>query len=227
MQKCRAVDPKGGGFDEGIDEGFGDEHAAVFSGLGGVLEHVAGGGVDPVDGDAELGEVEKGGAVFVGEEVPIGEGGVLEVDPFEAALDKVAEEEAFHERGGEVAAKEDPLGGDEAVFDAFEEGVFRLLLDIALDEEGLLGGIEEAGEFALVGLALDPVAGFKMEELLSFDDEDGGAVRLGQGGCFKGIEQGSGVFKAGLELVAVGEEDVFAVGLEGVELDGDGTDLFA
>ena len=36
---------------------------------------------------------------------------------------------------------------------AFKKGISRLLFDVLLNEQGLLGGIKEAGEIAHVGLA--------------------------------------------------------------------------
>ncbi len=101
-----------------------------------------------------------------------------------------------------------------------------MLLDVALDEEGLLGGIEEARKGAFLGFSFDPVFRVEVEELLSFDDEDGGSVFKGEGGGFKRVEEGGGVFETGLELVPVGKEDVFAVGFQGVEFDGDDGDFF-
>ena len=66
------------------------------------------------------------------------------------------------------------------------------------DEERLLGGIEEPGEFAHVGLAGDPIVRLKVEELIALDDEDRGAVCKRQRRRFEGFEQYFRIFKAGL-----------------------------
>ena len=57
-----------------------------------------------------------------------------------------------------------------------------------------------------------------MKELIAFDDEDSGQMVQRCRSCIEGLKNNFGIFKAALELVPVGEEDVFAVGLECIEL---------
>ncbi len=114
-----AVDAEGGGVEEGFNIGEWDEHARVLLGLGDVLEDFFCGFVDPENGDRKLGEIEEEGAVFVGEKFAVGERGVLEIDPFKAAEDLIAEEHSLHHGGGEIAGEEDSFAGDELVLDGF------------------------------------------------------------------------------------------------------------
>ena len=92
----------------------------------------------------------------MGKKAVVGGGRSLEIDPFETALDLIVEEHPFEKGSGEVAREENPLRGDEAVFDGFEERKGGLVFDVFFDEERLAGWVGEAGEFVFVGFAEDP-----------------------------------------------------------------------
>ncbi len=66
--------------------------------------------VDPIDGDAEFGQIEEHGAIFVGEKVVVGAGGMLEIDPFEASEDLIVEEHPLEKGCGKMAAEQESLG---------------------------------------------------------------------------------------------------------------------
>lgn len=158
-------------------------------------------------------------------EISISERGVFEINAFEAFLHEIAEQKPFHERRRKVAREKDALRCDEAVFNAFEEGVVCLLLDVALHEEGLLGGVEESREFRLVCFARNPVFRLKRKHLLSFDDEHRSSVGEGKRGCFKSGEERGGIFETVLQLIPIGEENVLAMRFQCVKLDRDSRDL--
>jgi hypothetical protein len=162
----------------------------------------------------------------VRKKISIGERRGLEIDPFEIPVDLIVEEHLFEERRREVAGEQDPFAGDESVFDRFEERERRLLVDVPFDGCGLTRGVDNAGELAHAGFAGDPLRRGELEELMSFDDEHSGEVMEGSGSGLERFEKGFRIFKGRLELVAVCEEDVFAVRLEGVELKGDVAEFF-
>ena len=78
----------------------------------------------------------------------------------------------------------------------------------------------ETGKIILEGLAEDPIFRGQALHLGPFDDENRGELVLLAGSGLEGFKEAGSVLKGGDELVPVGEKDVFAVGLEGVELEG-------
>ena len=85
-------------------------------------------------------------------------------------------------RGEGKNRREGSLGGNQSIFDAFEAGVFRLLFDIVLCKEGLLALDKrvQGNRFCGCFCKSNPLAA--IGELLSFDDEYGGALGEGKGG---------------------------------------------
>lgn len=217
FQKVGTIDSKDGGFAKCFDEGNWYEHARFFLRAKDVLENFSCGFIDPKDRDGEFCEIDKHGAIFVREEGTVSVGWILEINSFETVGDEIGEQESFEKRGGEVATEKDALRGDEAIFYGFEKGVLRLVLDVFFNDERLSGWVAKSWKFMFVRIAHDPIGGFKVLELGPLDDKNGSELVGGGGRGGKSVEESFRIFKRCEKLIAIGEEDVLAVGLECIE----------